>query len=234
VTRVRINEFVDLFPEFHNLDQTEQITRLVYFHAVEERRQSINKAELEGLFEMAELPVPKNLSALLSYLSNKGRKLISNNGEFSLQRDVRKTLEAEVESARGSTSPPKFDGLSPFDFPGKKFTDPKISALLSEVKKCYALKCWNASGLLIRIIIERTLDTVDATIKTRAGLKDKINGSKSITTLSKSVREALEHLHSAKIVGDIAAHHSKIILDKPDIDLVLSAFRMLLKEVQSI
>jgi hypothetical protein len=52
--------------------------------------------------------------------------------------------------------------------------------------------------------------------------------------LSKSVREALDGLQGAKIIGDIAAHHSKIILDKNDVDLALPAFRMLIKEVSTV
>src|SRR2546425_2940554 len=230
----RINEFVDLFPDFHSLGQTAQIVRLAYFHAIEEGRESVNKDELERLFQLADVPVPKNLSQLLVYLCGKGQKLINADGEFSLRREVRKEIEQEVRDLRGSAAPPKMDGGSPFDFGNRVFSDVKINALLQELKKCYPQQCWNASGLLIRIIVERTLDSVDALVRAKTGIRDKINACRGLAALSKSLREALDGLQGAKIIGDIAAHHSKILLDKPDIDLVLPAFRVLIKEVRTI
>ncbi len=230
----RINEFVDLFPGFHSLGPTAQIVRLVYFQAIEEARESANKHELEHLFRFADVPVPRNLAQLLTYLCGRGRKLISSNGEFSLRREVRKEIEQEVSTLRGSTIPPKLDGGSPFDFGPKVFTDTKIAALLVELRKCYPQLCWNSCGLLIRIIVERTLDTVDVSVKAKIGLRDKINACRGLSALSKSTREALDGLHGAKIMGDIAAHHSKVLLDKNDIDLVLPAFRVLIKEVSTI
>jgi len=230
----RVNEFVDLFPNFHNLGPTAQIVRLVYFHAVVEARESVNKDELDGLFRLADVPVPNNLPQLLTYLCNKGQKLINAEGEFSLRREVRRDIEQEVRGLRGSAAPPRLDGGSPFDFADRVFTDAKIGALLLELKKCYPQECWNACGLLIRIIVERTLDGIDGAVKAKTGLRDKINSCRSLAVLSKSLREALDGLQGAKIIGDIAAHHSRILLDKPDVDLVLPAFRVLIKEVKTI
>lgn len=230
----RVNEFVDLFPDFHSLGPTAQIVRLAYFHAIEEGRGSVNRGNLERLFQLTDVPIPKNLPQLLVYLSGKGEKLINAEGEFSLRRQVRKEIEQEVSKLRGLAAPPKLDGGSPFDFGAKVFTDAKIAALLVEVRKCYPQQCWNACGLLIRIIVERTLDTVDVNVKAKMGLRDKINACRGLGALSKSSREALDGLHGAKIMGDIAAHHSKILLDKNDVDLVLPAFRVLIKEVSTI
>jgi hypothetical protein len=194
----KVNEFVDLFPEFHAMGPTAQIVRLAYFHTIEEARESVNKEELERLFALAALPAPENMSQLLTYLSNKGGKLIRTNGEFSLRREVRKEVEQEVRGLRGFAAPPTLDRGSPFEFAGRAFTDPKVAALLEELKKCYPQECWNACGLLIRIIVERTLDTVDAAIKAKIGLKDKINGCKGLTSLSKSLREALDGMHGPR------------------------------------
>jgi hypothetical protein len=230
----RVNEFVDLFPGFHSLGATAQIVRLVYFHAVEEARESVNKDELTRLFKLADVPVPNNLPQLLTYLCGKGQKLINAEGEFSLRREVRKEIEDEVRGLRGSAAPPRLDGGSPFDFGNRVFSDVKINALLEELKKCYPQQCWNACGLLIRIIVERTLDAVDAAVRAKTGLRDKINACRGLAQLSKSLREGLDGLQGAKIFGDIAAHHSKIVLDKPDVDLVLPAFRVLIKEVKTI
>jgi hypothetical protein len=170
----------------------------------------------------------------LAYLSGKGSKLINAKGEFSLRREVRKEIEREVQALRGSALPPKLDGGSPFDFGSRAFSDVKVGALVEELKRCYPQQCWNACGLLIRIIVERTLDAVDTAVKAKTGLRDKVNACKGITTLSKSLKEAMDGLHGAKIMGDIAAHHSKVLLDKPYVDLVLPPFRVLLKEVRTV
>lgn len=232
--REKVNDFVDLYPAFHDFLQVDQIARLVYFHAVEEGRESINKEELERLFRLADSPVPTHLARLLMYMSGKGAKLIRNQGEYSLRREVRRELEDELNKLRGVVSLPKRDGNSPFEFEGKKFSDKKIAALLEECRRCWAQQCWNACGLLIRIIVERTLDTVDPTVKAKSGLKDKLNRCREIKTLSKSVRDGLDHLHGAKLFGDVAAHHSTVLLDEGDIDIVLPNFRVLLKEVTTI
>lgn len=232
--RDRANQYVDLFPGFHSLDQTAQIVRLAYFHAVEEKRESVRKDELERLFRFAELPVPKNLRQLLTYLSGKGGKLISNHAEYTLRREVRKEIEEEIRQIRGTVAAPKLDGGSPFDFQGRAFSDAKVVALLQELRKCYPQECWNACGLLIRIIVDRTLDAVEPIVKAKVGLKDKINACRGVSALSKSLREALDGLQGAKIMGDIAAHHSKIILEKLDVDVVLPAFRVLIKEVKAV
>jgi hypothetical protein len=230
----KINDFVDLFPAFHTVGQSEQIVLLAYFHAVTQGRESVNKKELERLFALAGTPAPKNLAQLLAYLSTKGKKLMASNGEFEIRREVIKQIDQRIRELRGSVAPPKLDGGSPFDFGSKAFADAKVSALLQELRKCYPQECWNACGLLMRIIVERVLDTVDAGVKGKTGLRDKINACRGLGALSKSIREALDGLHSAKIIGDVAAHHSKVLLDKSDVDLVLPAFRILIKEVTTI
>lgn len=230
----KVNEFVDLFPDFHALGPTGQIVLLAYFHAIEGGRDSVNRGELERLFAFSGTPTPKNLTQLLSYLSTKGSKLINSDGEYSLRREVIKEIQEQVRQLRGISAPPKFDGGSPFDFGTRVFTDRKVEALLAELSRCYPQECWNACGLLVRIVIERTLDTADNAVRTKSGLRDKINVCRNLVGLSKSVREALDGLQGAKIIGDIAAHHSKIILDKNDVDLALPAFRMLIKEVNTV
>ncbi len=231
----RINEFLALFPDFHLFDQGDQILYLVYFHAVEEGRESANQGEIESLFRFAGLPVPKNLGQKLGYLCGRGGKLLPpNEGEYELHRETKRTIEEEVRIARGQPAPIAVIDNGPFDFKGRTFTDKKIAALLDELRRCHATQCWNACGLLMRIVIERTVDTVDPAVKAKTGLKDKLNKCNDIVTLGKSVRESIEHLHSAKIIGDIAAHDSKIVVDEPDITLVMPHFRVLLKSVATV
>lgn len=231
----RINEFVDLFPAFHRLNAIQQILSMIYFHAVEEGRESANQGEVESLFRLAGLTLPKNLGQKLGYLCGSGGKLLPpTKGEYELRREVKRKIDEEVRAARGVPAPIVINDNGPFEFKDRPFTDKKVAALLDELRRCYATQCWNACGLLMRIIIERAVDTVDPAVKAKCGLKDKLNKCREMTSLGKSVRESIDHLHSAKIIGDIAAHDSSIVLDEPDINLVLPHFRLLLKSVTSV
>jgi hypothetical protein len=98
----KVNEFVDRFPDFHALAPSDQVLRLIYFHAVVNGRESINTPELKHLFGLAGLRTPKNLPKLLAYLCGRGAKLISSKGEFSLRREVQKSIEEELGTAQAS------------------------------------------------------------------------------------------------------------------------------------
>jgi hypothetical protein len=231
----RINEFVDLLPEFQRRNPTEQVLYLIYFHAVEEGRDSANQGEIEILFRLAGLRVPKNLGQTLGYLCGRGGKLLPpNKGEYELHREVKHKIGEEVRAVRGKPAPIVVNSNGPFEFKGRIFTDKKIATLVDELQRCHATQCWNACGLLMRVVIERTVDSVDPAVKAKSGLKDKLNKRREITILGKSVRESIDHLHGAKIIGDIAAHDSGIVLDEPDINLALPHFRVLLKSVTTV
>jgi hypothetical protein len=231
----KANNWVDQFPKFHELSATEQIVRLAYFHTVEEKRETVSKQELERLFGFVKVPTPRNLPQLLAYLSGKGSRLIGASGEYSLRREVRQDIVAELEKLTGNRAPQKIGPVPAFEFPGKVFKDRKVEVLLEEAKKCYANECWNACGILMRIVLERTLDSVDPRMKATGGLKDRLNlGISTVGLFSRTIIDTLKELRSAKLVGDIVAHHSHIVLDKHDIDLVAPSLKMLLKEVTTI
>lgn len=227
-----LRKFLDLYPNFHTLAQSDQVMRLIYYHTVDQEHETVSAAQLGNMFDMADLRSPRNLPNLLACLCGRSAKLVKSPAGFKLQRHVRQEIEAELVSSRNLPRVPRINGTGPFDFQYRVVMDAKVSVLFDEVKNCYATGCWNACGILIRIIVERTLDAADPAIKARSGLKDKINFAAGCATLfSKSIRDGLRELHAAKLVGDIVAHHSTIILDKSDVDIVLPAFRMLLKEV---
>jgi hypothetical protein len=171
----RVNDFLNLFPQFHELDPKEQITRLVFLHTVEEKRETVSQDEIESLFNFAELSVPKALPQTLGYLCGRGKILRRQGNEYSLERPVRLAIQEEVDHLRGIVVPPAIDIDAIFTFPSKTFKDAKVRKLLEEAGKCHALECWNACGILIRIITERALDALDPAVKAKSGLKDKIN-----------------------------------------------------------
>lgn len=87
----------------------------------------------------------------------------------------------------------------------------------------------------MRTVLERTLDSSDPKLKSATGLKDKLNVAISTPgLLSRTIVDALRELKSAKLVGDIVTHHSSILLDKSDVDLVAPSLKMLIKEVNTI
>jgi hypothetical protein len=231
----RVNEWIDQFPNFHELSATEQIVRLVFFHSIEEKRETISREELQQLFEFIDVTVPTNLPQLLAHLCKRGARLLNKAGEYSLRREVRQSIDQELQAVKGSLPPPKLGPVPAFEFPGKTFKDAKVKILLDETKKCYATECWNACGILMRIVLERTLDSTDPRMKATGGLKDRLNlGISTAGLFSRTIVDTLKELRSAKLVGDIVAHHSFIIVDKPDIDLVVPSLRMLLKEVSTV
>ncbi len=231
----KANEWVDQFPEFHKLSSTEQIVRLVYFHTVEEGRGTVSHEELNRIFEFIEVPTPDNLPQLLFHLCGRGKRLVKRDGEYSLRREVRKRIEEELARLSGTRPPVVLGHVAVFEFPGRVFADAKVRILLEEARRCYATECWNACGILTRIVIERALDSVDAAIKAVNGLRDKLNYSTANPSFfSKSIVEGLKELKGAKLIGDIVAHHSNITLDKHDIDVVAAPFRMVLKEIKTV
>jgi len=233
--KTRVNEWVGRFPNFHALPSTDQIIRLGYFHTIEDKRESVSTVELGQLFAFADLPRPRNLAKLLAYLCGKGVRLNNNNGEFSLQRDVRQAIDKELQELSGAPPPPKIGAALAFEFAGRVFKDNKVEVLIEEARKCYATECWNACGILMQIVLERTLDSANAQIKATAGLKAKLNvGISTAGIFSQTIADTLKELKNAKLVGDIVAHHSTIVLDKPDIDLVAPSLRMLIKEVTTV
>jgi len=231
-----VNEWVGSnYPNFHRLKPTEQIVRLVYFHTVVEGRESVSSTELVRLFDFVEVPTPENLQRLLLYLSRNGRRLLHKAGEYSLRREVRQLITDEI--ARHADAPLSISvgRVAAFEFPGKTFQDSKITTLIEEARRCYATGCWNACGILVRIVLERSLDTVGQSVKSANGLKDKLNYCISNPAgFAKSIVEALKELKGAKLVGDIVAHHSDITLDKHDVDVVAAPFRMFIKEIKTV
>jgi hypothetical protein len=233
--KLKANEWVDQFPNFHDLNDTEQIVRLVYFHTIEEKRDTISRAELQQLFEFVDVPIPDSLPQMLTYLSGRGNRLINRSGEYSLRREVRQSIQTELETITGRQPPPKIGPVPAFEFPDRVFKDKKVEILLAEAKRCYANECWNACGILMRIVLERTLDTANPNVKATSGLKGKLNvGISTGGIFSQTIVDTLKELKSAKLVGDIVAHHSSVVVDKSDVDLVAPSLRMLIKEVTTV
>ena len=110
--------------------------------------------------------------------------------------------------------------------------DKKIAVLGEEANVCRQNNAPNACGIILRIILERALDRKDQLVKSKKGLKRKIQFCLKNNLFGKSVKGALKKLDSStKITGDIIAHDSKIIIDDPDIELGISSLNMLLKDI---
>jgi hypothetical protein len=72
---------------------------------------------------------------------------------------------------------------------------------------------------LLRIILERTLDASDTRLKHTDELKGKLNLAISTPGIfSRTITDTLKELKNAKLIGDIVAHHSSVLLDESDID----------------
>lgn len=114
-----------------------------------------------------------------------------------------------------------------------KNNDNKIYVLGIELNENWSSRnCWNSCGILMRVILERSLDKKDDRIKNKNGLKNKINFCLNSNIFGKSILEALKKLdNSTKITGDIVAHDSNVLLIENDIELAIIPFRLLLSDI---
>ncbi|MFA6534305.1 MAG: hypothetical protein WCT37_03990 [Patescibacteria group bacterium] len=114
-----------------------------------------------------------------------------------------------------------------------KKVDNKVYILGKELNQNWdSINCWNSCGILMRVILERSLDKKGDEIKNKNGLKNKINFCLSSNIFGRSVLEALKKLdNSTKITGDIVAHDSNILLIENDIELAIIPFRVLLSDI---
>lgn len=225
-----LSSFIDKIGDFESLSETDKILNLTYFYTQIDNAPSINIDELKSLFIDADLGVPRNLRQLVAYLVKK-RKLFPvspTNWRLNLKEKKRiKTSLFDINQRGRVPQPASF-----LKFNLKIINDKKIKVLLKELAIIYKDKCWNASGILIRIILERLLDRKEAKVKARKGLENKLDYCISNNNLfGRSIRECLKQLRNAKIIGDIVAHDSSIILDQGDIDICLPALRILVKDI---
>jgi hypothetical protein len=140
----------------------------------------------------------------------------------------RKKIEIlKMQKDQPSAKPQTVAGNNPFAIASPD--DKKVEILLAELRRCYDAECWNACGILLRIVTERALDGVEAACKKKKGLGNKLNYcSNESQEFGQSVKEALRNLLAGKITGDIVAHDAVIVIDRPDIDLVAPYFRHLI------
>jgi len=105
----------------------------------------------------------------------------------------------------------------------------KAATLSEELRRCYANGCWNSCGILIGILIERALDAIELKCQTERGLSKKLSYCLNQSSeFGQSLKDCLRHLMAAKVTRDIVAHDSAILLDKPDVDIVIPYFRHLM------
>jgi hypothetical protein len=153
-----------------------------------------------------------------------------------LLRDLRTIRSAVKERIRGGATTLVGVGSNVIGddvLDALKGRDRKIFVLAQELNSIWRVGgSPNACGILMRIILERALDAKDPIIKSKPGLKEKINFSQSSTAFGRSVREAIGKLSTTtKITGDIVAHDSKILLSPHDVEPGVVPLNMLLKDV---
>lgn len=225
-----LSSFIDIIDNFESLSETDKILNLTYFYTQIDKAPSINIDELKSLFIDTDVGVPKNLRQLVAYLLRKHKLFPVSPTNWRLNLKEKKKIAASlvgISKKEKITQPASF-----LRFNLKVVNDKKIKVLLKELAITHEDKCWNASGILIRIILERLLDRKDAKVKVKKGLNNKLNYCISNNNLfGRSIRESLEHLRNAKIIGDIVAHDSSIILDQGDVDICLPSLRILVKDI---
>jgi len=235
-----IREFLKKYTK--DLNGPTKIPFLVFFILGNKKTENISRTEIKktweknkgilGKFYFIYITRAREYGFLKKDLKKKGYYILPPLWlEKVIKREPEKFKEIKEEGEKEKRK--KYPEIFPSTLLNKiKKTDKKIYTLGVETNKNWQLECWNACGILMRIILERALDRKDIRIRQKMGLKDKINFSFTTSVFNKSIKEALKKLDlSTKITGDIVAHDSNILLSKNDIELAIVPLNILLKDV---
>lgn len=136
----------------------------------------------------------------------------------------------EMQITLKDQKPVEFINLKEFS----NIQDPRISEFLSELNACWKVEAPNACMLLIRALMNNSLDYYykDTEKKIGDGLKGKLNFFIKNESLEKTVKEAMVHLlMNAKIFGDIAAHSRDTLITMSDVDHCRAALKIFLTKI---
>lgn len=89
-----ISEFIDKRPNFSSLSQTEQVKYFAYFYIKSTNDEIFTTQNVKAYFELANLPIPKNVSDIFNKLKTKNIFILFKNG-YVLHRDILKELNNE-------------------------------------------------------------------------------------------------------------------------------------------
>ncbi len=108
--RVIISEFIDKKPTFSSLPQTEQVKYLAYFYIKSTNDEIFTTQNVKTYFELANLPIPKNVSDIFNKLKTKNIFIPFKNG-YVLHRDILKELNNEFSEDEKEIHEDRFEWI---------------------------------------------------------------------------------------------------------------------------
>ena len=138
-------------------------------------------------------------------------------------------------------TPPETDSIIPSQIVP---ASPKyLSEVVRQINGCYDLDYYDASGVMIRRLVETLIIEVFEHKKIEAKIKDKYGNYFMLNELINKIsseslinlgRNAKKGLNNAKWLGDQSAHNRRFLSKKPDIDKVQPNIRILVQELISL
>jgi hypothetical protein len=158
------------------------------------------------------------------------------------QEELKKLAEkhnAELQAAKPTppASPPIVDLIPPESVKGSR---DYIEKIVHEVNSCYRYACYNATGALIRRLIETMIIEIYETHGRAQEIQDKdgnflrleqLIGKLSSGSFANISRNTKQLLKDAKVLGDTAVHNRKVLLIKDDIDSEKTNLRVAITEL---
>jgi hypothetical protein len=225
------------------VDKTSSVTdrgvALLYFRSLNEDYNGATISELASDFGKVGWPAP-NQTRLKSSLGHDKRTMKIFGNKWKIRSDRLPDIEAKFGTC--TVSQPKINTETDSIIPREllKGTRGYLEEIVRQINGCYDTGFFDASGVMVRRLIETLIIEFFEEKKLQNNIKDStgeylmLNNLITATLAESSVslgRNAKKGLVDAKWLGDQSAHNRRFLATKPDIDKVQQGIRILVQEL---
>ncbi len=230
-----VNDFISNFPNFYELDSSEQTSLLAYF-VCEINKETVTAPKLKDLFHQIDLEPYSNINMLLLRKSKKPNQYyIKKKSGYSLQANKK----AEIQKLLGVVKKPMptNDMLTLSSFENTRNYLIKIA---EEINICYDTGLYTACLVLLRRLLETLIieafesKKISGKIEDSKGqylfFSDLIDRYNAETDFHAS-RNLKNSFAQIKKIGDVCAHNRKFIAKKNHIDQIKTDIAVATEEI---
>lgn len=217
----------------------ERAIAFLYFRAERTDIPEATIKEIAQCFVDAGLGRP-NTTRLRKYIAADKRTIKFSRDKWILKADKIEEIEEYFSECFKDKRPsfPQTDSIIPFELVDG--TRVYLEQVVTQINGCYDACFYDASGVMLRRLVETLIIEVFEHKKIQSKIKDKDDNYFSLEklisfTLSESSlslgRNAKKGLRDAKWLGDQAAHNRRFLAKKSDIDHIQPNIRLLVQEL---
>ena len=233
-----LEDYIDNFDSFEELNSTEKIKLLIYFYLLTEKKETFKTSEIISIFNKLHLKTPKNIPQIISNNCKGSKPLFikKENGGYSFHRESKKRLDDEF-----SVQPKKINlknDLFPIDL--LKNTRGYIEKVGSQAIFCYDYGQFDASLVMIRKLLETLIIELFEKNKISNEIKDSEGNYFMLSQLIDKFlnnnnwtvgRTTKQFLPKIKKMADTSAHNRRFIAQKTDIDKFKDELRIIIEDI---